>query len=233
MNTWVDREANFHYALPVQYLANLLPAAKASRVVPLVEHASDTARANQQLWQLSAHRLKSLQEEGSGMQWQPQNRSDYRVLQQLAWAITVARLPDSLAMRGNLGDRLDELARAADEVEQALSREQWNRLGQVTLVNEYAAQELRRPLAGLFFFATIERVVEGPGERRGALATLAGFEESVFLTLDDQLVIPEANSQCLVLGVNLKGRVVQWGENPLQLDSAPVIVPGMILKLGE
>jgi hypothetical protein len=98
-------------------------------------------------------------------------------------------------------------------------------------VNEMAEAELRRPLAGLFFFATIDRMVHGHDGRRGLLARLAGFDDPVFLVLDEQLVVPEAGDQCLVVGVNLNGRVVQWGENPLMLQSAPIIVPGAMIKL--
>jgi hypothetical protein len=86
-------------------------------------------------------------------------------------------------------------------------------------------------MAGLFFFATVERVVEGDNQRRGMIAKLAGFEEPLFLLLEDQLVVPEAGSQCLVLGVNFRGRMAQWGDNPLKLTSAPIVVPGVIVKL--
>jgi S1-C subfamily serine protease len=233
INTWVDREAQFHYALHVAHLRTLLSEAKSAAVIPLVDHATPEARANQQLWELSADRVTSLLEQGRGMRWQPQSREDYRLLQQLAWAITVARLPDTLSVRGSLGDRLDDLARVADQSVMELSKEKWNQLGQVTFLNEYAEPELRRPLAGLFFFATIERAVEGNDGRRGLIATLAGFDEPVFLALEDQLIVPEAGSQCLVLGVNLNGRTVQWGDNPLKLKTAPVIVPGVMVKLGE
>jgi hypothetical protein len=231
INTWIDREAHFHYALRIDHLQELLLMADTARVVPLEEHATAEARANSQLWRLSADRLRTLLDEGRGMRWQPQDLDDYRDLQQLAWGITVARLPDTLAVRGTLGDRLDELAQAAEQCVAELHKEEWNRLGQVTLVNEMAEAELRRPLAGLFFFATIDRMVHGHDGRRGLLARLAGFDDPVFLVLDEQLVVPEAGDQCLVVGVNLNGRVVQWGENPLMLQSAPIIVPGAMIKL--
>jgi S1-C subfamily serine protease len=230
INTWVDQEARFNYALPAQYVSLLLKQVAKSKPQPLAAHATAEARMNQQLWQLSAERLRSLLDQGRSMKWQPQSADDYRTLQQLAWAITIARSPDALAARGSLGDRLDELAKAADAATGQLRKEKWNNLGQVTILNEFAAEEMNRPLAGLFFFATIERLVEGDG-RRGLIATLAGFEERVFLPLEDQLVVPEAGSQCLVLGVNLNGRVAQWGDNPLKLISAPIVMPGLIVKL--
>lgn len=230
INSWVDREARFNYALPVRYLTAMLPGAREAKTQPLEAHASSEARNNQQLWQLSANRLQKLLEQGRNLKWQPQSAEDYLQLQQLAWAITVSRLPDALAVRGSLGDRLDELAKAADAAAAELRKEQWNNAGQVTILNEFAATELRRPLAGLFFFATVERLVEAE-KRRGLICTLAGFDEPVFLALEDQLVVPEAGAQCLVLGVNYNGRVAQWGDNPLKLISAPIVVPGVILKL--
>ena len=63
------------------------------------------------------------------------------------------------------------------------------------------------------------------------VATLAGFEEPLFLPLEDQLIAPEAGAQVLVLGVNYHGRFAQWGDNPLKLTSAPIIVPGVIITL--
>jgi hypothetical protein len=186
---------------------------------------------NQQLWLLSAARLQDLLEQGRGMKWQPQSAEDYRTLQQLAWAITIARRPDTLAARGSLGDRLDELARSADAAAEQLRQEKWNQAGQVTILNEYAAETLRRPMAGQFLFATIERVVAGDNNRRGLIAKLAGFDEPLFLPLEDQLVPPDAGAQVLVLGVNYQGRVAQWGDNPLKLTSAPIIVPGVIITL--
>lgn len=231
INTWVDQEARFHYALPVTHLRSLLSQAESGNTEPLAAHATAEARMNQQLWQLSAARLKSLLEQGRGMKWQPQSAEDYRMLQQLAWAITIARRPDTLAARGSLGDRLDELAKAADTAAEQLRQEKWNQAGQVTILNEYAAEALRRPMAGQFLFATIERVVGGDDNRRGLIAKLAGFDEPLFLPLEDQLVPPEAGAQVLVLGVNYQGRVVQWGDNPLKLTSAPIIVPGVIITL--
>jgi S1-C subfamily serine protease len=231
INTWIDQEARFHYALPVVHLRSLLSQAESGAVEPLAAHATAEARMNQQLWQLSAARLQDLLEQGRGMKWQPQSSEDYRMLQQLAWAITIARRPDTLAARGSLGDKLDELARAADAAAEQLRLEKWNQAGQVTILNEYAAEALRRPMAGQFLFATIERVVTGDDQRRGLIATLAGFDEPLFLPLEDQLVPPEAGAQVLVLGVNYQGRVAQWGDNPLKLISAPIIVPGVMIQL--
>lgn len=231
INTWVDQEARFNYALHVGHLRALLEQARPDKPQPLLDHATAEARMNQQLWQLSSLKLQSLLEQGRGMKWQPQSAEDYRILQQLAWAITIARQPDALAARGSLGDRLEELAKGADQAAAQLRREKWNQLGQVTILNEYAAQELRRPMAGLFFFATVERLVAGDDQRRGLIATLAGFDEPVFLPLEDQLVTPEAGAQILVLGVNYHGRVAQWGDNPLKLTSALIVMPGVMIEL--
>ena len=230
INTWVDQSARFHYALHVRHLRALLEKID-KNIEPLAEHATAEARMNQALWELSTSRLQSLLEQGRGMKWQPQTERDYRVLQQLAWAITIARRPDALAVRGSLGKQLDELAKGADAAAERLREEKWNEPGQVTILNEHAATELRRPMAGLFLFATIERIVAGEDGRRGLIAALAGFDEPLFLPLEDQLNPPEAGAQVLVLGVNYQGHVVQWGNNPLKLTSAPIIVPGLMIEL--
>lgn len=230
INTWVDESTHLSYALHVAHLDALMLEVGFAELEPLETHATAKARMNRDLWLLSSARLQDLVEQGRGMKWQPQSPKDYYVLQQLAFAITIARRPDALSVRGLLGDRLDELAKTAEAAAMQLRQEKWNEAGQVTILNEYAAEALRRRLSGLFLFATIERVVE-EDSRRGLIATLAGFEESLFIPLEDQLVPPEAGAQVLVLGVTHQGRVAPWRDEPPKPTSFPIVVPGLMIEL--
>jgi hypothetical protein len=65
------------------------------------------------------------------------------------------------------------------------------------------------------------------------LMQLAGFDDLLFLPLDGQLLDPIPGTHCLVLGVNDNGRRVYFGDNPLRLSTAHVIVSRTILPLDE
>jgi S1-C subfamily serine protease len=239
INTWVDRQTGFGYALPASTIAGLIDAPPAE-VEPLARHATSEARLQAQLWQTSAEQLTRLYDEARAMRWQPSSRRDYSRLQQLAFGITLANRPAQFGGRPALGERFDELVKAADQIVAQLRREQWNDAGQITLLNEFAAEELNRPLAGVFMIGTVERIFSGPRHRgatdRGQLAAivvLAGFEQRLLVPLESGLNAPEPGSQCLIVGVNDRGRTVQYGENPLDPIVAPVVVAAEIIALGR
>lgn len=231
INAWIDREARFAYSVPARAIETLTASAADSKPQPLSKFASTEARVTAEAWAMSASRLRSLLEKAEAMKWKPTSDDDYRVLQQLAWAITLARAPDALAARGDLGNRLEELAKAADEAIARLRKQKWNDLAQITLINEQASGEVNRKLSGLICFATVQRVVQSPQGGRGAILILAGFDQLLFIPLEGELTVPAVNAQCVLIGVNFRGRIVQWGDNPLELQSAPVIMPGVILEM--
>jgi hypothetical protein len=133
----------------------------------------------------------------------------------------------------SLGARHEELVKAADRIVARLRKEPWNDVGQITLLNEFAAPEIARPAAGLVFFGTIERIVQGKAAERAAIVRLAGFEERIIVPLESGLSAPEADAQCLFVGVNDRGRTMPYGNNPLQPIVAPVIVAPVIIDLGQ
>jgi S1-C subfamily serine protease len=232
INTWVDRQSGFGYALPVTEIAALL-GSRLPEIEPLELHATSEARLRAQLWQTSAEELKTLHDLARAMRWQPTSRREYSTLQRLAFGLTLANQPEKLATRQSLGERFDELVRVADRIVAALRREQWNDPGQILLLNEFAAAEVHRPLAGLVFVGTIERVVAGPDGKRAAIIVLAGFEQRLLAPLESGLSVPEAGSQCLIVGVNDRGRTVQFGDNPLDPITAPVVIAPVIIVLGK
>jgi hypothetical protein len=231
INTWVDKRTGFGYALHASHLASLRDQV-GDFLIPLARHARKEARVVAILNQLSSRHVNELFERAKAMAWQPKSQLEYELLQQLAWAISVAHLPGTLAGPGGLNDeRLDELTQSADKVIAELRREKWNGPGQVILMNEYAARQIGEPMAGLFFFGTVERIVAGDDGTRGMLMKLAGTEHMLFLPLDGQLFVPEIGQQCLTVGVNYDGHVVRYGDNPLKLITAPVIASRTILPL--
>ncbi|MEY4176514.1 MAG: Periplasmic serine endoprotease DegP precursor [Planctomycetota bacterium] len=229
INTWVDRQAAFSYSLHVRHLRELRDAV-AGPVEPLRDYARKEARVNDLLARLTPALIEEWLARAESMRWSPESASDYEVLQQLAWAVTVVKLPDTLA-GGRLEERLDPLLRAARKVEQRLAALRWDAAGQVTLINELALGQVARPMAGVFLFGVVERTVEGDAGERGALVKLAGADQMLFLPLDGQLVVPAPGLQCLVLGVNYDGHRVRYGDNPLKLITAHVIASRTLLPL--
>lgn len=229
VNTWVDRQARFGYALHAQHVRDLLEEAS-SDAEPLRKYARKDARVADLLERLTPERLEQLVIAAERMKWRPESESDYETLQQIAWAVTVVNLPDTLA-RGRIDDRLDALGRVTDRIVRRLSRQQWDAVGQVTLINDYALEQISRPMAGVFLFGVVERTVEGDAGERGALVKVAGSQQMLFLPLDGELTVPEPGLQCLILGVNYDGHRVRYGDNPLKLVTAHVIATRTLLPI--
>jgi S1-C subfamily serine protease len=236
VNIWMDRQTGTGYALHAEHLQQLrerlLP-----QVAPLETYAREDARAAALVERLSESYLNQLVEDAEAMKWAPAGLPDYRKLQELAWAVTLASQPQTLRggeQRGGLAEeKLAGLVQATDRLVKRLGQLRWNAVGQVVLVNELAAEVLDRPGAGVFFFGTVERVVSGEDGTRAALIQLAGMERSLFLPLDGQLLDPVPGSNYLVLGVNFEGRVMRYGENPLRPVVAPVILSRTLLPLDK
>ncbi|MFM7071284.1 MAG: trypsin-like peptidase domain-containing protein [Planctomycetota bacterium] len=229
INTWVDRQAAFSYSLHVRHLRELRDAV-AGPIEPLRDYARKEARVNDLLARLTPAVIEEWLARAESIRWSPESERDYEVLQQLAWAVTVVKLPDTLA-GGRLEERLDPLLRAARKVEQRLANLKWDAAGQVTLINELALGQVARPMAGVFLFGVVERTVEGDAGERGALVKLAGADQMLFLPLDGQLVVPAPGLQCLILGVNYDGHRIRYGDNPLKLITAHVIASRTLLPL--
>jgi hypothetical protein len=167
------------------------------------------------------------------MHWQPTTRREYAKLQQLAFGITLANYPQNFGGRPALGERFDDLVKAADRIVARLRQEKWSDAGQILLLNEFAATEVLKPQAGLIFVGTIEKVVTGPKDTRAAIVVLAGFERRLLVALESSLGAPEVGAQCLIVGVNDRGRTVQYGDNPLDPIVAPAVIAPVIIVLGK
>lgn len=231
INTWVDRQAHFGYALHVRHLRELLESG-GPQIEPLRKYARKDARVADLLQRLTSERLEQLLADAEARQWRPQSADDYEVLQLLAWAVTVVNLPDTLA-RGRIDDRLDSLGRVTERIVQRLAQQKWDAVGQITLINDHALAQIDRPMEGVFLFGVVERTVEGDAGERGALVKVAGSDQMLFLPLDDQLAVPAPGLQCLLLGVNYDGHRVRYGDNPLKLITAHVIATRTLLPLGK
>lgn len=233
LNTWVDKQSDFAYALHVRYLAQLR-GRLFEETEPLEKFASDEARLNAAVARLSVERVGRLFDDCQAFQWRPASSAEYATLQELAWAVSYPKFSGSLGGAKQLDPALlDALSKATDQVEAQLKKQKSGAFGQFTIINEFASDQVSRPLAGLFFFGTVERIVEGEGGSRGMLMKLAGFDQMLFLPLDGNLFSAAPGTHCLVLGVNASGRTVRYGDNPLKLISAPVIISRTILPLEE
>lgn len=230
INMWVDRQSDYSYALPIAAVQTLQKNAF-PEVEPLERFALAEARVRDATWQTSAQRLRELADEAQATKWQVHEWSDYARLQHIAWAVTLANAPEHFTARTALGDRLNDLVKEADLVTAQLHAVRWTDGGQIIVVNEFAEKEVTRPGAGVVFFGTVQRVVEGKNQERALLVQLAGFEQMLLVPLTGQLTGPEAGAQCLFVGVNDRGRTVRYGDNPLQPIVAPVIIAPVVASL--
>ncbi|WP_202921246.1 S1 family peptidase [Anatilimnocola aggregata] len=230
LNMWVDRQSDYSYALPVAALKNLSNL-RLPEVQPLERFAASDARVRDATWQTSAQKLRKLADEARATKWQVHEWSDYSRLQHLAWGVTLANVPEHFTTKSELGDRLDELVKEADRVAAQLHQHAWNDGGQIIVLNEFAEKEVTRAGAGVVFFGTVQRVVEGRKQERALLVKLAGFEQMLLVPLSGELNAPATGSQCLFVGVNDRGRTVRYGDNPLQPIVASVIIAPLIVPL--
>lgn len=235
INTWVDRRTGTGYALHARYLQRLrhqlLP-----RIAPLSQFARADARTVALLKRLSAGRVKSLLDSSQAMKWQPTSESDYEVLGNLAWAVTFAQLPSTGEEAANdIGldePQMRQLKEMTATILAVLRSQPWDGTGQILMVNEFAAQQVNKPRAGVFLFADVERVVDGDDGQQAVLLRLSGTDQMLFVPVEGALEAPRPGTSCLLLGVNYDGRTVRYGENPLQPIIAPVIISRTILPFG-
>lgn len=235
INTWVDPQSGYSYALAAAPLAKLIATVSADNkqaisLTPLLTLASPSVKKNHLLWQTSGETLKQLRLQARAFQFTPRAQQDYQVMQRLALGTTIAHHKELLLADEDQQVALDGLAREADQTLAELEKQKWTDVGIVTLLNEFAAPDLSQPMCGQFFLATVQKQVEGKGEQ-ALLVRLAGFEQFALLPLTGKTPSPAIGSQILVLGANLDGKSIPFGENPLALKMAHVITPAILLPL--
>jgi len=64
------------------------------------------------------------------------------------------------------------------------------------------------------------------------LVLLSGYDQKVFVPLNNIFLSPQPGAHYLIVGFN-NGQVVRFGENPLDLEVAPVVVSRTIVPLGQ
>jgi S1-C subfamily serine protease len=234
VNTWTNHEVGFSYALHARQL-RLLLANPLAEVAPLTEYTSRQALAAESRGQLSAENLETLLAEVEAFGLVAGSTAQYRKLQELAVALTYASKQPEVVGNSARQQQREAMVKAADKIATVLRNHRWDTLGATTLVNDLALEEYRRPLAGVFLFAVVERVVAGREGTRGMLLQVAGSKEQIFIPLEGLLIEPAPGTQLLIVGMNFQGQVVRYGENPLDLTEVPVIVTGSdgVIELGK
>lgn len=233
VNTWVDKQTGFSYALHPMYLNRILQTPW-TEPTPLEQLATQQARFAAAMQRLSIERVERLFKEAKAMRWAPRSRIEYQTLQQLALAITQTRVWASSGGSKIIGDELLEpLITAVDLIEAEIENQANQIIQQLILLNEFAFQELFDASEGLIFVATVDKQFEGEDGERGMLVILSGYEQKVFVPLNDVFLNPDPGSHYLIVGLNQNGQVVRFGDNPLKLESAPVIISRTILPLGR
>lgn len=230
MNAWVDRATGFSYALPAAAILELL-SRTSDEVTPLDKHATAQARLAANVAGASAERLKQLALQLRQQQWKARDRADYRLWQRLAWSLTLANESEQLGGRSLPEEQLTKLQRVADPIAAELRAARWDDIGQITLLNEFAVEEIDRPLVGVAFFGSVERLVEDAAGNRAAIVRVAGFDRRTIVPLSGAFDATKPSDQALFLGVNDHGRDYRYGENPLQPIIAPRILAPVIITM--
>ncbi len=232
INTWINRAGGLNFSLDVRYLRELLSKVASDALTPLEALAKNDVQAAMIVSRLSAEQTEKLFAKAEAMQWLPQDHSDYRVLSELAVSVVASHLPQNVAGDKFDAERLHELQTAVTRVEQKLAaKKPFGSPDQITIVNEQAAPQVQEAHRGLFFFGEVERVVTGEQGQRAVIMRLIGTPQRLLLPLDGKFLDPQPGSVYGVLGVNLRGEVVRYGDNPLQLISAPVILSRTFLPV--
>ena len=230
VNTWVDRQTGFGYAIASRAIHELLEEVR-DNPLPLVELATSEARLRSQLWNASASRLERLARDAKTMRYLPESDTDRQLLGELAWCITLANNPEQFAKTESKGEQFVDLARAADRAVADLKRYKWGDGVQLILVNEWAVSQVFRPHAGVFAFVVVRRMVEGARGEAALIVEIAGYQQELLLPLESKLDVPKPGTNLLIIGVNRDGQSVRYGDNPLQPRVAPVIYAPILLPL--
>lgn len=230
INTWVDKETEYGYALHARYLTELLKSRLPS-VAPLETYSTQEARFAAAIQRLQVERVNRLFREAKKMHWAPRSRLDYQTLQQLALAITQTRLRATGGGSKSIPDeQLESLIQAIDAIEADIEKQSLEIIEQLTLLNEFAAKELFDESEGLIFVATVDQAFEGPSGDRGMLVLLAGYDQKIFVPLNDIFLSPQPGAHYLIIGLT-NGQVVRFGMNPLDLEVAPIVLSRTIVPL--
>lgn len=225
INTWINRGGGLNFALDIRYLRELLGKVDSEKLTSLESLAKTDVQAAMIVARLSAEQTEKLFAAAEAMHWLPMDQLDYRVLSELAVAVVASHLPQNVAGDKFDGERLHALQTAVTRIEQKLAgKKPFGTPDQITIVNEQAALQVNEAHRGLFFFGEVERVVSGEKGQRAVIMHLIGTEQRLLLPLDGKFLDPQPGSVYAVLGVNLRGEVIRYGDNPLQLISAPVIL---------
>jgi S1-C subfamily serine protease len=232
INTWQNEQTGFSYAIAALHIREFLKDAPQTKSISLLAGASAHVRAEHEWVQLTPNTIQQILDNVRDFKWQPTSVEEYRKLQSIARVISLTHDKNRFWRASIATAQREAIQRMADAILKEIRERSWNDPIAITLVNELAAESVTVPWHGQFLFVRVEHLVEGKQGERGIVATLSGFDQPLFLSLEaDQLSVPKAGATCLVVGVNQEGNVVKYGENPLQPTVAPIIETTLLIPL--
>ena len=231
VNTWVDRESRFGYALHVRYLRKM-KSSVGQELTQLQEFSEPSPQLTEILRRLEPQEIERTFQAAENLDWQPVSSSDYEKLQQCAWVVAVARLPGSLVGPGGLGlDELEHVKKSADQFISKLRYRSGNWSEEMHAINHFAGGALSKPMRGLVVFAHLKRIVEGETGGRDALFQMPERKAYVLVPLEGSLFDAPPNTLCLILGVNHTDRMVRLDDAALERRRVSVVASGAILEI--
>ncbi len=224
LNVWINETAQRSYAVDgaeVQKLLNLPPLDPLLRPARL---ASLDARWRATQWEMSGDKLQIVFDQARSMRWQPATQDDYRILQQLALGLNIARDDELLAASGRTARHVEDFVKSSQPVMIALDKQRWRDAGQLILINEFASLALEEVNSGFFAFVQVEQVIAVGDKQLTVLCELAGGDEKLIARIDKSLSPPEPGDQWVMLGVQQRDRLL-WEGEVLPTISSHVVLP--------
>lgn len=206
INTWVDREAQFGFALWAWYIHDLLEKPLA-QIEPLAKHQRDPSEARVRIVgqppltplpptnELSAETLQAAFDACAAGGWQPASAEEYQKFQRLAHDLVALQAAANPPQRQS----------TANDVERhlaGLGAIAWDSARQVSPINRFGSQVFEQSLAGaMLFVRSTGKVNAGLAEQDLYLFDVLGTDRAICVLFRRDELPPEANKTHLLLGL--------------------------------
>jgi S1-C subfamily serine protease len=231
INTWVDNELGFGFAIHARHLSELLATAMATPE-PLEKYVTEppdiygpgpgtgqVPMPPPMASGLTPEAIRLALEETAQFDWSPTNQTEFDKLRELGRLVTQARFADPNAA-GSAG-----LGPEADLVVQAMGGVLWEADKHIKTVNEYAASGLSEPNSGVFLFGEVQAALLTPDGSTGLLIGLQGRQEAIVVVAEQgrtELGGLTQGTLCLILG-QLTANTATISLNGGEQKTAPVV----------
>ncbi|MBI2825293.1 MAG: zinc-ribbon domain-containing protein [Planctomycetia bacterium] len=234
INSWVNTDLGFGYALHARHLRELIPRQTAK--VTLLRQQRRTLKEPSKTefagLRIAAESIKRLRDEWEAKSWRPRTDKDCDSLDELARAITAVKfVQDHPGLEIPMpAEEQAAVAREVDQVISALAAVHWLDHEHIAPINAHAGKE-REPFGGAFLFGGVTKLFQGEDDEAGALVELKGAEKRYFVPLDPGQP-PLKEGDCVLILAIAHPAKIRVGDNPLKPMQAQVLLSKVVLRVG-